>query len=187
MIVALPLLALAAAQKDCPDDSTARYEVIFTGLWSEETFPKVYPTLRPSAEWSPLIGENTIYYEYIYHIAAFHLLGRTHADSYSLFKVNETASPAMKSFAESTVTLHLNEEGQGNMDILDAFSTASLDEGVGSASAMFFADSLHAKVSAAVMRMYQTNVQLMLLLKTIVHILSVMQQQGLVELCVNCL
>ncbi|KAJ3587521.1 hypothetical protein NHX12_011118 [Muraenolepis orangiensis] len=41
---------------DCAARGPASYILVFTGLWSPQTFPKQYPMFRPPAQWSKLIG-----------------------------------------------------------------------------------------------------------------------------------
>lgn len=41
----------------CTADTTAKYSLTFTGMWSQTSFPKQYPIYRPPAQWSPLIGK----------------------------------------------------------------------------------------------------------------------------------
>ena len=44
---------------DCSARGPASYILVFTGLWSPQTFPKQYPMFRPPAQWSKLIGEGS--------------------------------------------------------------------------------------------------------------------------------
>lgn len=47
----------------CSSNSVAEYKLTFYGAWSKEKFPRMYPTSRPHAQWSKLVGE---FYSFIF-------------------------------------------------------------------------------------------------------------------------
>nr|CAD7404239.1 unnamed protein product [Timema poppensis] len=74
--------------------------------------------------------------------------GRSHAPSYQLFRVGQTASEGLRLFAE-TGRSHLLELENG-IGVLDQFSGSPVPSGLGTSSTRFFVDSAHSRLSAVV-------------------------------------
>ena len=45
----------------CKPHISAEYELAFQAGWTESVYPKMYPKIRPSAEWSKLLGRQHIF------------------------------------------------------------------------------------------------------------------------------
>ncbi|CAG0917874.1 unnamed protein product [Notodromas monacha] len=114
----------------CTSDSLVLYRAELTTKWSRDAFPKHYPEWRPPAQWTKFIG-------------------RSHDDTFSLFRIGETASEGMQSFAESGRSELLDEHAQGKDGILDSFAGPAISQGAGKSNAEFFADANHTLVSFA--------------------------------------
>jgi len=112
----------------CSEPSSAKYNVTFIAKWSIENFPKQYPLVRPHAQWTQTIG-------------------RTHSSNYVLYRVGDSASPALKEFAQSGYSEEYTLETQGASGILDIFSCPKINRGVGSSTAEVFVDNTHSLVS----------------------------------------
>lgn len=134
LVTLLILLPFASASRDshsrtkCSPDKLTVYRVYLHTMWSREAFPKQYPEWRPPAQWSKLIG-------------------RSHNDSYELFRVGEPVSPGLKNFAEQGDTNLLDQESQGEGGIFDEFNAPPITEGTGQTEAEFFIDGNHSMVS----------------------------------------
>ncbi|CAJ0935838.1 unnamed protein product [Ranitomeya imitator] len=64
--VVLTVLSIAAGYSSClplredpicTAEEIAKYSIVFTGKWSQTSFPKQYPLYRPPAQWSSLLGK----------------------------------------------------------------------------------------------------------------------------------
>lgn len=55
-MAAILFLVLIAVTSGCDVDDVAVYKVSLRMLWSEERFPKDYPSYRPKAQWSQVFG-----------------------------------------------------------------------------------------------------------------------------------
>ncbi|KAM9330084.1 spondin-2 [Gastrophryne carolinensis] len=138
--VALTVLLIAAYSSCLPlgEDSictakeTAKYSIIFTGKWSQASFPKQYPLYRPPAQWSSL-------------------LGASHSSDYHMWKRNLHASNGVRDFAEKGEAWPLMKEieaaGEKIQSIHGIFSTPSITSGTGQASTELEVHSRHPYVS----------------------------------------
>ncbi|KAF2366474.1 Spondin N-terminal [Trinorchestia longiramus] len=132
--IALVTLTLAMitcttqGSQSCSPDKLTVYRVYLNTMWSREVFPKQYPEWRPPAQWSQL-------------------LGRSHNESYELFKVGSAVSPGLKVFTEQGDTNLLDQESQGEGGIFDEFNAPPITEGRGQSEAEFFIDGNHSMVS----------------------------------------
>lgn len=61
LLMLIPALLGAVADSGkrpmCKGQGMAKYNMTFETFWTEERFPKQFPTFRPHAQWSKLIGE----------------------------------------------------------------------------------------------------------------------------------
>ncbi|KAM4809717.1 spondin-2 [Rhinophrynus dorsalis] len=116
----------------CTAEELAKYSVVFTGKWSQASFPKQYPLYRPPAQWSSLLGV-------------------THSSDYHMWKRLEHASNGVRDFAEKGEAWALMKEiqtaGEKIQSVHGIFSTASISSGTGQASTEFEAHSRHPFVS----------------------------------------
>ncbi|XP_013771660.2 spondin-2-like [Limulus polyphemus] len=119
---------MVKASGKCPEEKLSVYEVSLVTEWSEKNFPKQYPMWRPHAQWSKV-------------------LGRTHNDSYKVWRFGDLSTEGLKEFAERGKSDILDEFAQGDDGIYDVFSAPPIGTGVGRTKAKFFADGNHSKVS----------------------------------------
>ncbi|CAH2299567.1 spondin-2 [Pelobates cultripes] len=116
----------------CTAEELAKYSIVFTGKWSQASFPKQYPLYRPPAQWSPL-------------------LGATHSSDYHMWKKHEPASNGVREFAEKGEAWSLMKEieaaGEKIQSVHGIFSTGSITSGTGQASTELEAHSRHPFVS----------------------------------------
>ncbi|PVD29611.1 hypothetical protein C0Q70_08866 [Pomacea canaliculata] len=115
----------------CSSNSVAEYKLTFYGAWSKEKFPRMYPTSRPHAQWSKLVG-------------------RTHDKSHQMWSEGNTSSLAFKKFAEEEDSELLEMQVQGYDGVYDTFSCEPLARGEGKTSTVILADGTHSKVSFVV-------------------------------------
>lgn len=47
---------------NCRPNSLVRYRMTVETFWSKQTFPKMFPTYRPHAQWSVLVGKYNLHY-----------------------------------------------------------------------------------------------------------------------------
>lgn len=113
---------------DCKADDVAVYNVMLRTLWSEERFPKDYPTNRPKAQWSQLFGQS-------------------HNANHSLFKVGEVAREAVRFFAQFGNLDSLIEEGDEDPKVYDQFVAHPIGKGVGETDNIILADGDHSLIS----------------------------------------
>ncbi|CAL8333662.1 unnamed protein product [Gadus morhua 'NCC'] len=78
---------------DCSARGPASYILVFTGLWSPQTFPKQYPMFRPPAQWSKLIAV-------------------THNSRFQLWREGAAAGGGVQSFAELGLTVEVVKEAK---------------------------------------------------------------------------
>ncbi|KAE8628873.1 hypothetical protein XENTR_v10000265 [Xenopus tropicalis] len=116
----------------CTAEEIAKYSIVFTGKWTQASFPKQYPLYRPPAQWSTLLGV-------------------THSSDYHMWKKLEPASNGVRDFAEKGEAWPLMKEietaGEKIQSVHGIFSTASISGGTGQASTEFEAHSRHPFVS----------------------------------------
>uniref|UniRef100_A0A2C9JDW0 Spondin domain-containing protein n=1 Tax=Biomphalaria glabrata TaxID=6526 RepID=A0A2C9JDW0_BIOGL len=113
----------------CRPNSLVRYRVTVHTLWSRTIFPNMFPTYRPHAQWSALIG-------------------RTHGPDYTLWAEGHNASAGVKAFAEFGDSSQLDlVSTQGFTHVLDAFIAPPIQQSVGQTSAVVFLDGRHSRVS----------------------------------------
>ncbi|XP_053243758.1 spondin-2-like [Podarcis raffonei] len=119
----------------CTAEELARYTIIFTGKWSQASFPKQYPLYRPPAQWSSL-------------------LGAAHNFDYNMWKMNEFASNGMRDFAERGEPWALMKEieaaGEKIQSIHGIFSAPAISTGTGQTAADLEVHPRHPLVSIAV-------------------------------------
>uniref|UniRef100_A0A670I0M2 Spondin 2 n=1 Tax=Podarcis muralis TaxID=64176 RepID=A0A670I0M2_PODMU len=119
----------------CTAEELARYTIIFTGKWSQASFPKQYPLFRPPAQWSSL-------------------LGAAHNSDYNMWKMNEFASNGMRDFAERGEPWALMKEieaaGEKIQSIHGIFSAPAISTGTGQTAADLEVHPRHPLVSIAV-------------------------------------
>ncbi|KAG8453364.1 hypothetical protein GDO86_000122 [Hymenochirus boettgeri] len=112
----------------CTAEEHVKYSIIFTGKWSQTSFPKQYPLYRPPAQWSTL-------------------LGATHSSDYHMWKKSEPASNGVRDFAEKGEAWSLMKEieaaGEKIQSVHGIFSTALISSGTGQASTEFEAHPRH--------------------------------------------
>lgn len=118
----------AEMKPPCKAEGLVRYNVTFHALWSKQDFPKQYPLFRPPAQWTKMIG-------------------RAHSQYFVLWRKGTKASPALKKFVELGQSTLLEKQTQGKGGIVDDFSLPAISSGTGTASATFFLNSWHPKVS----------------------------------------
>ncbi|KAM5193577.1 spondin-2 [Mantella aurantiaca] len=116
----------------CAAEEIAKYSIIFTGKWSQASFPKQYPLYRPPAQWSSLLGVS-------------------HSSDYHMWKRNEHASNGMRDFAEKGEAWALIKEieaaGEKIQSVHGIFSAPSMTSGTGHASTELEAHSRHPYIS----------------------------------------
>lgn len=112
----------------CPPEELTVYRVKLETHWSPRDFPKHYPEWRPPAQWSKLAGIS-------------------HSRDFVLFRAGESASPEVKTFAESGRSDGFDKYGQGNDGVLDVFSAPAIPQGVGESESEFFVDGNHSRIS----------------------------------------
>ncbi|XP_013791332.1 spondin-2-like [Limulus polyphemus] len=128
MIVVL-LTSVSSGSTLCPQGELAIYKVTMETDWSLEKFPKHYPSWRPRAQWSKV-------------------LGCTHNQSFRLWKLGDLASEGLKLFAETGNSNNLVDHlSQGRGGIFDVFSAPAVFTGVGTTEGTVFLDGNHSKVS----------------------------------------
>ncbi|CAK1585641.1 unnamed protein product [Parnassius mnemosyne] len=110
------------------DVDMAVYKVRVQMLWSEETFPKDYPALRPKAQWSPVFGQS-------------------HNKSYTLFRIGEVARSSVHNFAQYGKLDNLILEGEEDPRVYDQFSAPPVGSGTGETGNLVFVDGEHTEVS----------------------------------------
>ncbi|KAM3957073.1 spondin-1 [Aphomia sociella] len=114
--------------KSCDIDDVAVYKVKVRFMWSEERFPKDYPTNRPKAQWSPIFGQS-------------------HNKSYALYHVNEVARPSVRDFAQYGKIDELVKEGEDEPKVYDQFSAPAVGSGVNESNNVVLVDGSHSFVS----------------------------------------
>lgn len=113
----------------CGGEFMAKYNLTIETFWSRDVFTKQYPLFRPHAQWSKLVG-------------------RSHDDLYTMWRVGDLAKPAVKLYAEKGESSLLDQEVQGTHGVLDSFAAGPISEsGVGKASSKFLVDENHSKLS----------------------------------------
>ncbi|XP_026748983.2 uncharacterized protein LOC113509769 [Galleria mellonella] len=112
----------------CDIDDVAIYKVKVQFLWSEERFPKDYPTNRPKAQWSPIFGQS-------------------HNNSYALYRLKEVARPSIRDFAQYGKIDDLVKEGEEEPKVYDQFSARAVGFGVGETNNVVLVDGGHSFVS----------------------------------------
>jgi len=136
----LVLVSGDANDMPCQSSKLVVYKVTFETFWDREKFPKQYPEWRPPAQWSKLVGFS-------------------HQHEYHLFRLGESASLAVKQFAEQGATDILDKQKVQNVNgqitrdkgddfvVLDGFHAPPIESGVGTAQASIFLDGNHTRVS----------------------------------------
>lgn len=112
----------------CQPKMLAEYNLTFYGDWSAKTFPRLYPRVRPPAQWSKLVG-------------------RSHDSTYQLWTLAQNASEAVKAFAEDADSSTLDQDAQAYRGIFDSFTAAPIESGMGRSAVRFLADGQHTKMS----------------------------------------
>ncbi|KAJ8262476.1 hypothetical protein GJAV_G00166890 [Gymnothorax javanicus] len=117
---------------DCSGDTSAKYNLSFTGLWSQTAFPKQYPMYRPPAQWS-------------------HLIGVTHSSDYHIWQPNEFASNGVREFSERGEAWVLMKEvqaaGERIQSIYGVLSAPAIFGGTGQTSSQFEVFTRHSFLS----------------------------------------
>ncbi|BFZ01689.1 hypothetical protein BsWGS_04728 [Bradybaena similaris] len=114
---------------NCRPNSLVRYRMTVETFWSKQTFPKMFPTYRPHAQWSVLVG-------------------RTHGPEYKMWEEGANATLGAKLFAELGDVSQLDVESvQGYDDILDSFVAPPVNKGVGQTSAIVILDGHSSRLS----------------------------------------
>ncbi|ELT97338.1 hypothetical protein CAPTEDRAFT_45025, partial [Capitella teleta] len=115
----------------CKVRGTVKFNVTLQALWSRRKFPKQYPLYRPHAQFSKTVG-------------------RTHADSYHVWREGEELPGEMIKFMnEDDHSTAFDIDVQGQSGVLDAFTGRPIDSGTGSTSVVVIADHQHHKLSMA--------------------------------------
>ncbi|KAH3787653.1 spondin-2-like [Dreissena polymorpha] len=112
----------------CKPKIMAEYELAFHSAWTESVYPRMYPTYRPHAQWSKLIG-------------------RSHSTQYTMWSEGAAATEAVREFAEGGDTRGFDIEAQAYGGIRDAFTAAPISGGMGKTATNFIADGEHSLVS----------------------------------------
>ncbi|XP_069138962.1 spondin-2-like [Argopecten irradians] len=112
----------------CQPKMLAEYNLTFYGDWSQRKFPRLYPRVRPPAQWSKLVG-------------------RSHDNTYQLWTLGENATDAVKAFAEDADSSALDQDAQAYRGIFDSFTAAPIESGMGRSAVRFLADGQHTKMS----------------------------------------
>lgn len=116
-------------QATCRPNSMVRYRLTLHALWSRTVFPNMFPTYRPHAQWSTLVG-------------------RTHGPEFEMWAEGRNASTGVRLFAEQGDMSQLDSAStQGYMQILDSFKAPPIPQSVGQTSAIIFLDGRHSRVS----------------------------------------
>ncbi|CAG9787617.1 unnamed protein product [Diatraea saccharalis] len=127
-MTAILLLCIVCVVKCCDVDDVAVYKVKMKMLWSEERFPKDYPTNRPKAQWSPVFGQS-------------------HNTSYALYRVGDVARPTVRAFSQFGKIDELVQEGENDPKVYDQFSTPAIGAGIGERENVVLIDGGHTLVS----------------------------------------
>lgn len=116
----------------CTAEEIAKYSIVFTGKWSQGSFPKQYPLYRPPAQWSSLLGVS-------------------HSSDYHMWKKNDYASNGVRDFAEKGEAWALMKEieaaGEKIQSVHGIFSAPSISSGTGQSSTELETHSRHPYVS----------------------------------------
>ncbi|XP_018410261.1 PREDICTED: spondin-2 [Nanorana parkeri] len=116
----------------CTAEEIAKYSIIFTGKWSQASFPKQYPLYRPPAQWSSLLGVS-------------------HSPDYHMWKRNDHASNGMRDFTEKGEAWALIKEieaaGEKIQSVHGIFSTPSMSSGTGHSSTELEVHTRHPYIS----------------------------------------
>ncbi|KAM8940326.1 spondin-2 [Pelodytes ibericus] len=112
----------------CTAEELAKYSIVFTGKWSQSSFPKQYPLYRPPAQWSSLLGV-------------------THSLDYHMWKKHDPASNGVREFTEKGEAWSLMKEIEAAGDKIQSvhgiFTAPAITSGTGQASSEFEAHSRH--------------------------------------------
>ncbi|XP_063781020.1 spondin-2 isoform X2 [Pseudophryne corroboree] len=123
---------LPLSEDMCTAEEIAKYSIVFTGKWSQSSFPKQYPLYRPPAQWSSLLGVS-------------------HSSDYHMWKRNKHASNGVRDFAEKGEAWALMKEieaaGERIQSVHGIFSSPSISSGTGQTSTELEAHSRHPFVS----------------------------------------
>ncbi|XP_053604809.1 spondin-1-like isoform X2 [Plodia interpunctella] len=125
LILSITWLSIAIG---CDVSDVAVYSVKLKMLWSEERFPKDYPTNRPKAQWSTVFGQS-------------------HNSSYKLYHVGDVSRETVREFSQFGKIDELVTEGDGDERVYDQFSAPALGIGTGETSNFVFVDGSHSLVS----------------------------------------
>ncbi|XP_068131683.1 spondin-2 isoform X2 [Hyperolius riggenbachi] len=116
----------------CTAEGTAKYRIVFTGKWSQASFPKQYPIYRPPAQWSSLIGAS-------------------HSTDYHMWMRRDHASNGVREFAEKgeawAVIKEIEAAGEKIQSVHSLFSAPSISSGTGQSSTELEVHSRHPYVS----------------------------------------
>ncbi|XP_041699384.1 spondin-2 isoform X2 [Coregonus clupeaformis] len=116
----------------CMADTTAKYSLTFTGMWSQTSFPKQYPIYRPPAQWSPLIGV-------------------THSSDYHIWQRNAFASNGVREFSEKgeawTLMKEVEAAGERIQSVYGLFSAPAVVGGTGQMTSEFEVFARHSFLS----------------------------------------
>ncbi|MBN3301194.1 spondin-2a [Amia ocellicauda] len=109
-----------ASQPLCSERSPASYILVFSGLWSPQTFPKQYPLFRPPAQWSKLVAV-------------------THNAQYRMWQQGALASSGVAVLAEQGLTAPVLKEAKGmrqggGRSVGGLYRTPGISSGVGHSS-----------------------------------------------------
>ncbi|CAL1542034.1 unnamed protein product [Lymnaea stagnalis] len=116
-------------QATCRPNSMVRYRLTLHALWSKTVFPKMFPTYRPHAQWSTLVG-------------------RSHGPEFEMWVEGRNASTGVRLFAEQGDMNQLDSAStQGYKQVLDSFSAPPIPQSVGQTSAIIFLDGRHSRIS----------------------------------------
>ncbi|XP_012261921.2 spondin-2-like [Athalia rosae] len=108
----------------CNTNTLAVYKLRMETHWSKEIFPKQYPTFRPPAQFSSL-------------------LGLVHNRSYVLWREGDEASPEIRTIAEKGTGVILETQ----KGVADIFAAPAVAQGVGSTETILYSDGKHTLVS----------------------------------------
>uniref|UniRef100_H3B5Z1 Spondin-2 n=2 Tax=Latimeria chalumnae TaxID=7897 RepID=H3B5Z1_LATCH len=116
----------------CTAGGHAKYSLIFTGKWSQATFPKQYPLFRPPAQWSSIIAV-------------------THSSDYHLWQKDEYASNGVRDFSEKgeiwTLMKEIEAAGEKIQSVHGIFSAPAVSNGTGQTSTEFEVHTKHSFLS----------------------------------------
>ncbi|XP_035280908.1 spondin-2b isoform X1 [Anguilla rostrata] len=117
---------------ECSGGTSAKYSLVFTGMWSQTAFPKQYPMYRPPAQWS-------------------HLIGVTHSSDYYIWQRNEFASNGVREFSEKgeawTLMKEVQAAGERIQSVYGVFSAPAVIGGTGQTSSEFEVFTRHSLLS----------------------------------------